>query len=84
MWLEDLLVFIAIGIGVFFIGIPLIKLVKQLTPKKRNPLAEAKEKLEQARLEVEAAKLNKEAEEVYSYLYEDVLNEEKNEKQKKG
>lgn len=84
MWLEDLLILIAMGVGVFFIGIPLIKLVKQLTPKRRDPLAEAKEKLEQAKLEVQAAKLNKEAEEVYSHLYEDVLNEEKNENQKKG
>lgn len=84
MWLEDLLILVIMGLGIFFVGIPLIKLLKRLTPEKRNPLAEAKEKLEQAKLEVEAAKLNKEVEQVYSTLYEDVLNEDNNDKQKKG
>lgn len=84
MWLEDLLIFIALGAGIFFIGIPLIKLVNQLKPKKRDLLAEAKEKLEQALVEKEAAKISKETEQVYSEMYSDVLSEDTNEKQKKG
>jgi hypothetical protein len=75
MAFEMLLIAFAIGIGVFLIGIPFYKLVKAMIPPKRNPLAEAKERLEQARLEAEAARLNKETEQVYSRLYTETLEE---------
>lgn len=76
MAFEMLLTAFAIGIGVFFIGIPSYKLFRTLVPPKRNPLEEAREKLEQARLEAEAAKLNKQTEKLYNDLYRDVLEDE--------
>jgi hypothetical protein len=81
MLFEQLLILSALGIGVFFILIPLVKLIKSITPKKRNPLAEAKERLEQARVEVQAARLNKETEQVYDELYKDVLEDEPSKKE---
>jgi len=75
MAFEVLLIAVALIIGVFFIGIPCIKLYRSLNPPKRNPLDEARERLEQARLEAEAARLNKEASKVYENLYDDVLND---------
>jgi hypothetical protein len=76
MAFEILLLLIALGLGFFFIGIPLIKLVKLLLPQKKNPLLEAKAKLELARLEAEAAKVMKETENVYGELYKDVLEDD--------
>lgn len=74
--LEDILLLILGSSAIFFIGIPFYQLVNKLIPKKRNTLAEAKERLEQARLDAEAARLNKEAEKIYDGLYEDVLYED--------
>lgn len=77
MLIEDILLFLLGGGAFFFIGIPLIQLIKRLMPAaKKNSLAEAKERLEQARLDVEAAKLNKETEKIYNHLYEDVLQDD--------
>ena len=75
MWLEELLLLGVIGLAIFFVGIPFVKLVNHLIPKKRNPVAEAQEKLQQAKLELEATKLAKETEQIYSTLYDEVLNE---------
>lgn len=76
MLFEDIAILIAIGLGVFFIGIPVWKLVKTLLPKKVDPLVDAKERLDIARKEVEAARLNKEAEKLYSELYDEALEDE--------
>lgn len=76
MAFEALMTFIALGIGVFLIGVPSYKLVRTLFPPKRNPLEEAKERLERARLEAEAALLNKQTEKLYNNLYKDVLEDD--------
>jgi hypothetical protein len=76
MAFEALLTFIVLGIGVLGIGIPSYRLVRTLFPPKRNPLEEAKERLERARLEAEAAKLNKQTENLYNNLYKDVLEDD--------
>lgn len=77
MWFEDLMLLALLASGVFFIGIPIFKFVKAVTPRKRvDPLVEAKARLEQARLEAEAAHLNKEAEKIYDHLYEETLQED--------
>jgi hypothetical protein len=81
MAFEVLLTAIALGIGIFFIGIPSYKLFRTLNPPKKNPLDEAKERLEQAKLEAEAARLNKQAEQVYQDLYHETL-EDSDENQK--
>jgi hypothetical protein len=72
--LEGILSLLGLGIGVFFIGIPLYKLVRALIPEKRDPVQEAKQRLEVAKADAEAARLNKEAEKVYEEIYQDVLN----------
>jgi hypothetical protein len=76
MLLEDLLILLAGVSGVFFIGLPLWKLMRLAFPSKRDPLAEAKQRLEIARAEAEAAKLNKEAERVYNEIYQEVLEDQ--------
>lgn len=81
MWFEQLLLLALLASSIFLIGIPLFKLVRALIPKKRNPLAEAQDRLEQTRLEVEAARLEKEREKLYSKMYEEALQEDETETQ---
>lgn len=76
MLFEDIMLLILLGSGVFLIGIPCYKLVRKIIPAKRNPLVDAKERLEQARLEVEAARLDKEREKLYNQMYNEVLEDE--------
>lgn len=80
---EDILTWLLIsGAVLFLIVIPIFKFIKAiLPPPKRNPLAEAKERLEQARIEVEAAKLNKQVEKMYEEMYQDTLEPEDSNKQ---
>ncbi len=76
MLVEVILMWLVIGTGVLTIGIPLTKLVRAILPEKeKNPLEEAKKRLEQARLDAAAAKLNKETEKLYDHMYEDALAE---------
>src|SRR5574338_558346 len=50
--LQDLVLLLILVSSIFLIGIPLFKLLKMLIPKtQRNPLADAKERLEQKKLE---------------------------------
>lgn len=81
MWFEDLLLLALLGSGVFLIGIPLYKLTKVLHPKKRNPLHEAQERLDQAKLEVQAARLDKEREKLYNQMYNEALEDEEQQNQ---
>jgi hypothetical protein len=77
MWFQDLLLLLLLVSSIFFIGIPLFKIVKLLIPTRpKNPLAEAKDRLERARLESEAAHLNKETEKLYNKMYEEALQDE--------
>ena len=84
MLVEDVMLLILLGLAVFLIGIPIFKLVRAVLPKKeRNPLVEAKDRLERARLTVEAAKLDKETEKLYEDLYQDALAEDEVDEQHK-
>lgn len=76
MLFQDILILLAFGIGVFFIGIPLYKIVKITLPQKRDPVKEAQIRLEMARKENEAAHLNKEAEKLYETMYEEALDDQ--------
>lgn len=80
MWFEDLLLLGLLGVVIFLIAIPTFKFIKAVLPKKTNPLVEAKQRLEQAKLEKEAALLNKETEKLYEELYEEALQEDDQEK----
>lgn len=75
MLFEQVLFLIAIGIAVFMIGIPLVKLVKAMVPPNKDPLAEAHKRLEIAKKEAEAARLNKEAEQLYQKMYQEALED---------
>lgn len=83
MWFEQLLLLLLLASSVFLIGIPLFKIVRTIIPPKRNPLAEAKERLEQTRLEVEAARLEKEREKLYNQMYVEALQDEEEIQQEK-
>ncbi len=83
MWFEDILMLALLASGVFLIGVPTFKFLRAVTPKKRNNLVEAKERLEQARLDAEAARLNKEAEKLYEEMYDDSLQDEEKKQQEK-
>lgn len=74
--LEQILILLLLFSSVFMIGIPIIKLVRRLSPEKRDPVKDAKQRLEHARLELEAARVNKETEKVYNDLYHDVLEDD--------
>ena len=76
MPLEIMLIAAAIATGTYYIGIPIWKLVKKLSPQKVDPIGDAKERLELAKAEIEAARLNKEAEELYGKMYEEALEDE--------
>lgn len=83
MLIEDIMLLCLLGVAVFLIGVPVFRLVKAVLPKKRvNPVVEAKERLETARLTVEAAKLDKEAEKLYEDLYQEALEDQENEQHK--
>jgi hypothetical protein len=79
MLFEDIILLLMSGAAVFFIGIPIFKFIRVIAPPKRNPLEEAKERLELARLEAEAARLNKETEKVIETMYEETLQDEEDE-----
>lgn len=76
MWFEQLLLLLLLASSVFLIGIPLFKIAARLIPKKRNPLVEARVRLEQAHLEVEAARLDKERDKLYNKMYAETLQDE--------
>jgi hypothetical protein len=80
---EGVLVLLLLGVTLFMIGVPVIKLLRLAFPKKTDSLAEAKIRLETAKKDAEAARLNKETEKVYSELYDDVLNDNEDERHKK-
>jgi len=76
MLFEDAMIFIGVGIIVFLIAIPMWKLFQLLNSKHRDPVKEAKIRLEVAKADAEAAKLNKEAEKVYDDIYHDIMIDE--------
>ncbi len=78
MLFEDLLILLATISAIGLIGIPIYKLTKEIIPaiRQKNPVAEAKVRLETAKYELEAARLNKEAEKLYEQMYSETLEEE--------
>lgn len=79
-----MLILATAGISIFLIGIPTVKLINSLIPKKHDPLADAQERLEIAKKEAEAARLNKEAEKLYSSMYEDALQDSEDSSEYQG
>jgi hypothetical protein len=76
MLLEDVLLVVAIGLIGLLVGWPILRLYKSAPWRKRDPLAEAQERLRVAKIEEEAARLNREADSIYEKLYDESLAEE--------
>ena len=70
---EDLLLVVAIGVVLGFVGWPVYLLAHRLTRKKRDPLADAQERLRIAQLEAETARVNRETERIYDEMYKEAL-----------
>lgn len=73
MLLEDLLLAVAIGIIGLVVILPLARILRAAPWRRKDPLAEAHERLRQAKLEAEAARVNREAERIYERMYEETL-----------
>jgi hypothetical protein len=75
MLLEDLLLAAAVGVVLLVAGVPIVRLAKLAPWRRKDPLAEAEERLRIAKLEAEIAKVNRETERIYEGLYGDVLDD---------
>lgn len=58
-------------LALYFIGIPLFKLIKLYVYQLKDPVESAQARLERARKEAIAAELDKETNQVYENLYKD-------------
>ena len=76
---EDLLLVLVVAVGVVLgiAGWPIYRRAKAGRWRQNDPLAEAEERLRLARLEAEVARVNRETEEVYDRMYQDVLDDGK-------
>jgi uncharacterized membrane protein len=74
MLLEDILLVVAATAVILFVGAPIVRLWKAANLRRRDPLAEARERLRVAKVEAEAARLNREADEIYEHLYDETLD----------
>jgi heme exporter protein D len=77
MLLEDLLLAVAIGVVGLVVILPVVRLVRGALWRRKDPLAEAHERLRQAKLEAEAARVNREAERIYEQMYEESLSDDR-------
>jgi hypothetical protein len=84
MLLEDLLLAVAIAIVGLLVGWPIVRALKGAPWRKRDPLADAQERLRVAKVDAEAARLNRETERIYESLYEETLADEESGEGKKG
>src|SRR5271165_5604830 len=73
MLLEDILLAVAVGIVLLMVGVPIVRSLKVVAWRRKDPLAEAHERLRLAKLEAEVAKVNREAEKIYESLYDETL-----------
>jgi uncharacterized membrane protein len=77
MLLEDILLALAVGAVLVFVGLPIVRLLRSIPSlRRRDPLAEARARLDAAKNEEEAAKLHREADRIYERLYDDTLAED--------
>jgi hypothetical protein len=76
MLLEDILLAVAVGVVLMIVGVPIARSLKGVSWRRKDPLAEAHERLRIAKLEAEAARVNREAEKIYEHLYDDTLSDD--------
>ncbi|MCL2451239.1 MAG: hypothetical protein FWD17_20020 [Polyangiaceae bacterium] len=75
MLLEDLLLAGVVGVIALFAFGPIARLAKTAPWRRRDPVAEAKERLRVAKLEAEAARLNREADRIYEDMYRHAVDD---------
>jgi hypothetical protein len=75
MVVEDILLVVVVGVVLLLVGWPLVRLLKTAARGRRDPLAEARERLKAAQQEAEAARLNREADRIYDRLYSEALDD---------
>jgi hypothetical protein len=73
MLLEDILLAVVVGIVLLIVGLPIVRFLRTVPWWRKDPLAEAQERLRVAKLEAEVARVNREAEKVYENMYEETL-----------
>ncbi len=81
MLLEDLVLLGVVLAVSAVIARPAYKLYRRIVPAERDPVSEAKERLETARKQAEAARLNKEADHIIEEMYDEELGESAQEQQ---
>src|SRR5580658_4659771 len=79
MLLEDILLAVVLGAGMLVVGVPLVRFLKVIPWRRKDPLAEAHDRLRRAKIEAEVARVNREAEKIYEGLYEETLAEDRSE-----
>jgi hypothetical protein len=77
MLLEDILLAVVVGVVLVMVSLPIVRFLKVAPWRRRDPLAEAHERLRVAKLEAEAARVNREAEQIYEHLYAETLTDDK-------
>ena len=77
MLLEDILLAVVVGVVLVMVSLPIIRFLKVAPWRRRDPLAEAHERLRIAKLEAEVARVNREAEKIYEHLYSETLGEDR-------
>jgi hypothetical protein len=80
MLLEDILLAAAIGIVVLVAGFPIYRFLRLAPWGRKDPLAEAQERLRVAMVEAEVARVNRETEKVYENLYSETLADDADER----
>ncbi len=73
MLLEDLMLAFAAVVVVSMVGWSMYRFLKVAPWRRRDPLAEAHERLRLAKLEAEAERVNREADRIREQLYEQAL-----------
>jgi hypothetical protein len=84
MLLEDILLAVAAGVVLLFVGAPFARFLRGAPWRSKDPLAEAQERLKRAKLEAEVARVNREADRIYEGLYEETLADRADQATKKG
>lgn len=84
MFIETVLIILILSLSFFLVGVPAVKIIRSLLPKaKVDPVVAARIRLETAQKEVEAARLDKEAEKIYDHMYEELINDSEDSKNRR-
>jgi hypothetical protein len=84
MLLEDILLAAAIGVAAWMVVMPIVRFLKVAPWRRKDPLAEAHERLRVAQVEAEIARVNRETEKIYEGLYDETLSDETTAEPEKG